>query len=81
MAWIKIIKEEEAEGLLARIYETVAKRSGRVYNLLKLQSQSPLALKGFLDLYRPVMRSESPLSRRQREMLALVVSKVNGCHY
>ena len=81
MAWIRIIKEEEAEGLLARLYEALVKRSGRVYNILKIQSQSPSALKAFLDLYRAVMRGESPLSRRQREMLAVVVSKVNGCHY
>ena len=81
MAWIRIIKEEEAEGLLARLYEALVKRSGRVYNILKIQSQSPSALKAFLDLYRAVMRGESPLSRRQRKMLAVVVSKVNGCHY
>ncbi len=81
MAWIKIIKEKEAEGLLAQIYEAAVKRAGRVYNILKIQSRSPPALKGCMDLYRAVMRGESPLSRRQREMLAVVVSKINGCHY
>ena len=81
MAWIKIIKEEEAEGPLARTYEALFKRSGRVHNILKIQSQSPSALKAFLDLYRAVMHGESPLSLRQREMLAVVVSKLNGCHY
>jgi alkylhydroperoxidase family enzyme len=81
MAWIEVIKESEAEGLLAKVYEAAVKSSGRVYNILKIQSQSPSALQRCMDLYRATMREDSPLSRGQREMLAVVVSRANNCHY
>lgn len=81
MAWIKTIEESDAEGLLARIYETTKDRAGRVYNILKVQSTHPPALKAMIDLYQAAMLSESPLSRAQREMLAVVVSRANHCHY
>ncbi len=81
MAWIKLIDERDAEGLLARIYESARQRAGRVFNILKIQSNNPSTLKAMIDLYQASMRSDSPITRAQREMLALIVSKVNGCHY
>jgi len=33
------------------------------------------------DLYIELMRRPGPLTRVQREMLAVVVSAINGCHY
>ena len=81
MAWIKIIEESDAEGLLARLYEAARGRSGKVFNILKLQSTHPPALKAMIELYQSTMLSESPLSRAQREMMAVVVSRANNCHY
>ena len=81
MAWIEIINEREADGRLKSIYEVAVKRAGRVFDILKLQSQSPAALEASMRLYKATMREESPLTRGQREMLAVVVSKINGCHY
>jgi alkylhydroperoxidase family enzyme len=34
-----------------------------------------------MELYVAVMRGESALTRARREMLAVVVSRANGCHY
>ena len=81
MAWIKIIDESQAEGLLARIYEEAQKRGGHVSNIRKIQSNNPPALKGMLELYKAVVLADSPLTRARREMLAVVVSKINGCVY
>lgn len=81
MAYIKIADESEAEGTLARIYAAARKRAGRVFNVLKIQSASPRALQGCMGLYRVIMLGDSPLTRAQREMLAVVVSKTNGCYY
>ncbi len=82
MAWIKLIGEKEAQGLLEKVYEATRKRAGRVFNILKVQSQNPRALQTGIALYTAVMRDdESPLTRAQREMLAVVVSRANGCHY
>ncbi len=81
MAWIKVVEEGEARGRLARFYEAVIKRSGRVYNILKIQSNNPSALESSMGMYAAIMKGDSPLSRAQREMLAVVVSRANGCHY
>lgn len=34
-----------------------------------------------MDLYMEIMFSKSPLSRAEREMIAVVVSAANGCEY
>ena len=81
MAWVEIIHEGEADGRLKRVYEAAVKRAGRVFNILKVQSQSPAALESCMALYSAIMKGDSPLSRAQREMLAVVVSKANDCHY
>jgi len=81
MAFIKPIKQENAEGQLARIYDSTLNRAGRVYNIIKIQSLNPPALQGMMQLYMAAMHGESPLSRGQREMMALVVSRANDCHY
>ena len=81
MAFIDIVEENQADGLLAGIYDAARKRAGRVYNILKIQSQNAAALQAMLGLYAATMRGESPLTRSQREMLAVVVSRANDCHY
>ncbi len=81
MAFIDIVEENRADGLLASIYAAARKRAGRIYNILKIQSQNAGALQAMLDLYVATVRSESPLTRAQREMLAVVVSRANNCHY
>ena len=81
VAWIKTVGEDDATGLLASIYKSATARAGRVYQILKVQSQGPRALRSGMGLYSEIMHGESPLTRGQREMLAVVVSKVNACHY
>ena len=81
MAWIKMIDEEEAEGKLARLYRRVREPWGGVDNIFKIHSLNPDSIRGHLELYKTVMRGRSPLSRVQREMIAVVVSSVNRCHY
>lgn len=81
MAHIDLITEEKAEGLLKRVYDAALKRAGKVFQILRVQSQNPQSLQSGLGLYSAVMFGESPLSRAQREMLATVVSNINDCHY
>lgn len=81
MAYIKLISENEAQGLLARVYDAAVRRAGRVFHILRIQSQDPRVLQSSMNLYTAIMHGESPLSRAQREMLAVVVSRENGCHY
>ncbi len=81
VAFIKLIEEAHASGKLAEIYDAARKRAGRVFNILKIQSQNANALQAMLDLYATTVKGESPLSRAQREMLAVVTSRANDCHY
>lgn len=81
MAHIRIVDEHEATGPLAMIYNEAHRRAGRVFNILKIQSQNPAGLASMIGFYTNVFKGESPLSRAQREMLATVVSKTNRCVY
>ena len=81
MAFIGVIKPDAAEGVLAEVYAQAERRAGRVYEILKVMSRSPRALKVSMEMYGAVMFGKSDLSRGQREMLAVVVSATNHCHY
>ena len=82
MAWIRTVAPEEATGLLKRIYDEAVARAGKVFNVLRLQSLRPEVLEAGVALYRELMHSpRSPLSRAQREMIAVAVSRVNDCDY
>ena len=81
MAYIDLVKPEDAAGLVQVEYEKGIRRSGRVYNILKSMSRSPQALQASMRMYLAIMFGESELSRAQREMLAAVVSWTNDCFY
>ena len=81
MAYIDTIDIDDAEGIVKEEYRKGIKRSGKVYNILKIMSRSPLALKESMRLYLAIMFGESDLFRGQREMRATVVSQINNCHY
>lgn len=81
MAYIPVIEPDQAKGALKETYAQAERRTGRVFNILKIMSQSPSALRSSMDLYLAIMFGKSSLSRAQREMLATVVSATNGCHY
>ncbi len=81
MAWIRIVSVEEAKGLLKRMYDAAIQRAGRIWGIVAVMSQNPSALKTSMDFYGCLMKGASPLSRGQREMLAVIVSSENHCFY
>lgn len=81
MAWIRLIEENEATGELKEEYEAAIKRAGKVFNILKAMSLRPRVLRSSMNLYREIMFGSSELSRAERELLAVVVSAANECHY
>lgn len=76
-----MIPEEEAEGKLAEIYRRLVEPWGGVDHILKVHSLNPPSLTGHFELYKTLMRGRSKLSRAEREMIAVVVSAANRCHY
>jgi len=72
---------DKAEGRLAEIYREIAGARGGVANILTCTGLNPPALSAHMALYKAVMFGPSPLSRAQREMAAVAVSRANACHY
>ena len=81
MAWIDVIDPDEASGELGDLYDEIVDTRGKVSNVLKVHSQNPAALKEHLDLYDAILFGTSPLSRAEREAIAVVVSAANECDY
>jgi len=81
VAWIQTIADREASGLLRTLYEAAHHRVGRVFNIVRAQSLNPPVLRAGIGLYQAVLFGPSELSRALRELLAVVVSRTNACHY
>lgn len=82
MAWIRTVALAEATGELERLYRSALDpHSGTLDNVLSVHGLHPAGLAAHLALYRSAMRPTSELGAAEREMIAVVVSKANGCHY
>lgn len=81
-AWIEMIPEDEAEGELKTWYDKLRDPEfGQVDNILRIHSLNLPSLRDHNELYRHVMYGRSGLTRIEREMIAVVVSAANRCHY
>jgi alkylhydroperoxidase family enzyme len=76
-----LIEENEASGQLKTEYDAAVARAGKVFNVVKAMSLNPKVLTASMGLYRAIMFGPSELSRVERELLAVVVSCANDCHY
>jgi alkylhydroperoxidase family enzyme len=84
MPYIKTILPSEATGKLKEIYESGSGPSaarGKVSMIRQVQSLNPNALAAWRALDVEIMRGESKITRRQREMIATVVSATNHCSH
>lgn len=79
-AWVPVTDPGSADGELRRVYRSIGARRS-VANILGVQSLHPPALSAHVDLYRTLMFGQSPLSRAEREAIAVVVSSANDCFY
>jgi alkylhydroperoxidase family enzyme len=81
MAWIHMIPEAAASGRLLELYQEYREPWGGVDNILKIHSLNVPSLEAHYRLYATLMRGPSELSRARREMIAVVASAANRCHY
>ena len=81
MAWIRMIAEAKAEGELKEAYDSMIEPWGGVDNIMKIHSLNLDSLYAHDLLYKTVMYGRSRIKRPQREMIAVVVSSLNQCHY
>ena len=83
IAWIDPEPEDEADReRLAAIFEKLGVPGGAgLDHILRAHGPMPRTLDGHLALYRPIMKEPGPLSRAEREIVGVVVSARNECHY
>jgi uncharacterized peroxidase-related enzyme len=78
--WIKNIAEDEATGVVAKIYKG-SRPSWGVDNIIKAHSLNPAALRALMTFYKGLMHGDCDLTLAQREMIAVTVSVLNKCVY
>ena len=81
MAYIPYVAEDAASPELRALYDRFRDPTGNVDNILRIHGPNPPSLSAHFELYHTLMHGKSELSRVQREMIALVVSAINECHY
>jgi hypothetical protein len=81
MAWVRTVPEDAASGRLHELYQKVRERAGVVPNIAKVQSLRPATSAFGFGLYCQLMDDPTGLGRRERVLIATVVSKINGCLY
>lgn len=81
MTWIQTVAPRDATGDLRRLYDAAVARAGKVFGIVRAMSPNPTILRASMGLYQAAALGPSPLSRATREMIAVVVSRTNDCHY
>ena len=96
MTWISIIPPAAAHDELRRCYESIfslypaeyhtdvdslRRPDGSSDSITAAHSLIPEAMRGMMGGYAAMLAPDLPLSRRQHEMIATVVSALNRCFY
>ena len=80
-AWLRVPREDEAPPGVVELFDKASERLGFIPNVLRVYALRPRHLELWNAFYDDLMRGESGLTKPQREMIAVVVSTVNRCHY
>jgi hypothetical protein len=96
MTWIKTVSPAEADAELRGCYEavyalyppeyaaevpSVRRPDGTADSITAAHSLIPEAMRHAMSTFGVLLSPELPLSRRQQEMIATVVSALNRCFY
>ena len=64
-----------------RYFDKCQEKLGLIPNVLKSYAFDIAKLDAFISMYNDIMLAESGLTKLDREMIAVVVSSINRCHY
>lgn len=96
MTWIKTVPYEQADAGLKQVYESVRALYPREYadpvaaltradgsndSIVAAHSLIPEAMRHMMSGFGVLLQPNLPLTRRQQEMIASVVSVQNQCFY
>ena len=79
--YIQVVEPEDATGELAVMYKKYGKPDGGIDNIDKVHSLNPASMESHNALYQQSMKDDSPVTRVEREVIAVVVSTINNCGY
>ena len=80
-SWLRVPPEGDAPEGVQALFDKADEKLGFVPNVLRVYALRPRHLELWNTFYDELMRGESTLTKVQREMIAVVVSTVNRCHY
>jgi uncharacterized peroxidase-related enzyme len=81
LSWLRVPAEEDAPAGVQELYGKANEKLGFIPNVLRVYALRPRHLELWNAFYDDLMRGDSTLTRPQREMIAVVVSTANRCHY
>lgn len=81
MAYIKYINYDDGSPVLQRAYQRYGGADKSPADIVRISGVSPKTMDGHIDLYRGIQGTDSALKPSLREMIAVVVSGINQCHY
>ncbi len=81
-AWIKMIKDHEANHELNEVLELARTPHGTVDNVMRVHSLRPSTMRGHIVLYKSVLHDETnTLPKWFQETISSYVSILNNCAY
>ena len=81
LCWLHVPAEDEVSDEVAELWAKPLEKLGFVPNVLRVYAIRPRHLQLWNAFYDELMRGDSGLTKAQREMIAVVVSTANRCHY
>jgi uncharacterized peroxidase-related enzyme len=79
MARLRYVEKETASPEQERVLAQVTQKSGKIANIWKLWSHSPLTLETFMAFYKTLMKGS--LDPKLRELAYMKASLINECAY
>jgi uncharacterized peroxidase-related enzyme len=79
MSRIEVLSADKTPEGSRPLLDSVKSAYGVVFNVFKVLAHSPAALGSYLQLYQA--NETSSMTAKQREIVSLTVSQINGCEY
>ena len=80
-SWLRVPAREDAPPAVKELFDKAEERLGFIPNVLRIYALRPRHLELWNEFYGDLLRGDSGLTKEQREMIAVVVSTANRCHY
>jgi alkylhydroperoxidase family enzyme len=81
MAFIDYISYDEASPELRKLYEKYGGPNKTPANVVRIAGPQPKVMDAHIEFYRALMGGQLSITPQQREMIAVVTSGINHCHY